>query len=379
MHVLIPALHRPIKPTGVCRHAANLAQCLADTEQVSQVTVIVGIWQQDYFEASFNLQSSKIDLVTVDINNTSISRNRWFVFGLPQLARQIKPDLLHLSFPFPFIRQWFEVPIVASIHDLYPYECPENFGYPQVWFNRGFLKQCVQGSDGLACVSQVTLQSLNDFFPHRSGQQRAVVYNYVDFSDIQIKVPQKLADGAAQNFILCVAQHRKNKNLDLLIRAYADLLQKQAIAGDTKLILVGSAGPETDALHELIQSLALEDKVLFLSALTDEELCWLYQECSLFVIPSSTEGFCLPLVEALSWGCRVVCSDIPIFREVGSEGCAYFSLNDGAAGLKDAIATSLKSNPVESHAKAQVFSKQNTAQKLLELYASVSRVSRKNG
>ncbi|MEO0377786.1 MAG: glycosyltransferase family 1 protein [Cyanobacteria bacterium P01_A01_bin.17] len=372
MHVLIPALHRPVKPTGVCRHAANLAQCLADTEQVSQVTVLIGAWQQAYFEASFNLQSPKISLVTVDIKNTSLSRNRWFVVGLPELVRQIKPDLLHLSFPFPFIRQWFEVPIVSSIHDLYPYECPENFGYPQVWFNRGFLKQCVQGSDGLACVSQVTLQSLNAFFPNRSEQQRTVVYNYVDFSDIKIKAPQKLADGAVSNFILCVAQHRKNKNLDLLIQAYTALLKKQAIAEDVQLILVGSAGPETDALHDLIQSLALQDKVIFLSALTDEELCWLYQACSLFVIPSSTEGFCLPLVEALSWGCKVVCSDIPIFREVGSEGCAYFPLNDDAVvELRDAIATSLMSHPPDLLSKTQAFSKQNTAQTLLELYTSV--------
>jgi glycosyltransferase involved in cell wall biosynthesis len=372
MHVLIPALHRPIKPTGVCRHAANLAHCLAATKQVSQITVVVGTWQQTYFEQSFNLQSPKVSLVNVDIQNTSRSRNQWFIFGLPQLARQIKPDLLHLSFPFPFIRQWFTVPIVSSIHDLYPYECPENFGYPQVWFNRGFLKQCIYSSDGLACVSQVTLQSLNTIFSNRRAQQqRCVVYNYVDFEDIEIKAPLTMANGAAQNFILCVAQHRKNKNLDRLIQAYAELAKKHAIADDMKLVLVGSSGPETDALNALIVSLALQEQVIFLSALTDEELCWLYQKCSLFVIPSSTEGFCLPLVEALSWGCKVVCSDIPIFREVGSEKCVYFQLDDDSTALADAIATSLTSNSLDLCSEAQAFSKENTAQKLLEFYTSV--------
>ena len=54
MHILIAALHRPTKPTGVCRHAANLAQCLADTPEVSKVTLIVGTWQKDYFEQFFN-------------------------------------------------------------------------------------------------------------------------------------------------------------------------------------------------------------------------------------------------------------------------------------------------------------------------------------
>ena len=36
MHVLIAALHRPVKPTGVCRHAANLARCLAAKPDVSK-------------------------------------------------------------------------------------------------------------------------------------------------------------------------------------------------------------------------------------------------------------------------------------------------------------------------------------------------------
>ncbi len=374
MHVLIPALHRPTKPTGVCRHAANLAHCLAETEHISQITLVVGTWQKTYFEQSFNFQSPKINLLTVELKNTSLARNRWFILGLPQLTRKLQADLLHLSFPFPFIRQWFGVPIVASIHDLYPYECPENFGYPQVWFNRLFLQQCIRGSDGLACVSQVTLKFLNSVFSNPQNQQkRCVVYNYVDFSDIEISVPQNMADTTAKSFVLCVAQHRKNKNLDLLIQAYAMHLNKQTIADDMKLVLVGSSGPETDALNDLITSLALQEQVIFLSALTDEELCWLYQNCGLFVIPSSTEGFCLPLVEALSCGCQVVCSDIPIFREVGSEACTYFQLDDDSIGqLGDAIATSLTSNRSAPLSSAQAFSKENTAKQLLDLYQSIT-------
>ncbi|MFM6813992.1 MAG: glycosyltransferase family 1 protein, partial [Dolichospermum sp.] len=67
MHILIPALHRPTKPTGVCRYAANLAQCLADTPEVNKVTLIVGSWQKDYFELFFN--SQKIQLISIEIQN----------------------------------------------------------------------------------------------------------------------------------------------------------------------------------------------------------------------------------------------------------------------------------------------------------------------
>ena len=59
MHILILALHWPLAPTGVCRHAANLAKCLAETDAVNKVTLVIGEWQTHYFETSFDLSSSR--------------------------------------------------------------------------------------------------------------------------------------------------------------------------------------------------------------------------------------------------------------------------------------------------------------------------------
>ena len=44
-------------------------------------------------------------------------------------------------------------------------------------------------------------------------------------------------------------------------------------------------------------------------------------------LPSREEGFGLPVIEAMSAGCPVVCSDIDIFREVGGEAGLYFDPN----------------------------------------------------
>ena len=89
MHILIPALHRPLQPTGVCRHAVNLAQSLVDTDEVTKVTLVVGEWQKDYFQKSFDFLSPKINLVSVAIKNSSFSRNKWFLLGLPKLANDL--------------------------------------------------------------------------------------------------------------------------------------------------------------------------------------------------------------------------------------------------------------------------------------------------
>ncbi|MEL6940975.1 MAG: glycosyltransferase, partial [Cyanobacteria bacterium J06598_1] len=164
MHVLIPALHRPSRPTGVCRHAANLAHCLADTEQVSQVTLLVGRWQEGYFQSLLPPASDKIKLHYVDIKNSSISRNLWFLSGLPKLTNSLRPDIVHMSFPLPFLNSRFQAPVVSTIHDLYPYECPENFGKARATFNKLFLKQNIASSDGLCCVSEITQNKLEEYF-----------------------------------------------------------------------------------------------------------------------------------------------------------------------------------------------------------------------
>lgn len=364
MHVLIPALHRPTKPTGVCRHAVNLAQCLAATAEVTRVTLVIGTWQRDYFHDVFQLDSPKIQLVDVDINNSSLARNRWFLFGLPQLANQLQPHMIHMSFPFPFVRQWFKSPIVSTIHDLYPYECPENFGYPRVWFNQLFLQQCIRNSDGLTCVSKCTLGDLKNYFPEvMHTKKTAVVYNVVDFESISAQVPNQVEVG--DDFLMTVAQHRKNKNLDLLIRAYGTLRGRHQL--QAKLLIIGSSGPETESLTQLVTELNLEHQVLFLSGLSDGELRWLYEHALLFVIPSATEGFCLPLVEALTLACPAVCSDIPIFREVGSSQCHYFSL-DQPGQLADTMATALTKTSRQNQTRDNRFSKSTISQQLLDFY-----------
>jgi glycosyltransferase involved in cell wall biosynthesis len=368
MHIVIVALHRASKPTGICRHAANLAQCLVDTQKVTKVSLIVGAWQQHYFEQIFH--SHKIQLISVDIKNSSLIRNFWFLIGLPKLVRLLSPDIVHMAFPLPFLRHLFSCPVVSTIHDLYPYEKPEVFGYPHVLFNRLFLQQSLKNSDGLACVSESTLNSLKRYFPNRNlAKEITVIYNYVDFSHIIPKQPSNINIGNHDFFLLCVAQHRKHKNIDLLIEAFYFLIKDDYLPKLSKLIIVGNTGPETEKLYKQIDNLCLQEQVLLINSLKDEELCWLYTKCAVFVAPSSQEGFCLPLVEALYFSCQVVCSDIAIFREIASPDCYYFDIHgDTLNNLSQAIIYALE-KPVEKNAHDLRFSQFTVAGQYLELYS----------
>jgi glycosyltransferase involved in cell wall biosynthesis len=135
-------------------------------------------------------------------------------------------------------------------------------------------------------------------------------------------------------FILNVAQHRRNKNIPLLLRAFADLLRQRSIAAETCLVIVGSQGPLTNLIRSTISSMSLTHNVVMSGMLPDSELCWLYRNCDLFVAPSSIEGFGLPLAEALRCGARIVCSDIPVFREIAGNECFYFSPESAIAAVE---------------------------------------------
>jgi glycosyltransferase involved in cell wall biosynthesis len=340
MHILISALSRFSKPSGICRYAANLAKCLAKSDRVTQVTLVLGEWQIGYFKNSFQINSQKINLLPIDIKNSSLYRNIWFLFQLPTLVKKIKPDLVHLSFPIPFFKSFFSVPVVATIHDLYPFDNQENFGFPKVWFNQLFLKICLANAQGIVSVSQQTAQRIEYYFQKLFAKKKnRVIYNYVDFSSTEVQVP-KINNVESNDFLLCVAQHRQNKNIDLLIQAFDLLREKeQKINYSTKLIVVGSQGPETENILKLIQSLSLENRVILTSSVNDGELCWLYQNCKVLVCPSSVEGFCLPLAEGLYFSAPTVCSNIPILKEVGGSDCVYFDLErDAIKNLAGAIA-----------------------------------------
>ena len=69
----------------------------------------------------------------------------------------------------------------------------------------------------------------------------------------------------------------------------------------------------------------------------DDELSFLYDHAAALIFPSYAEGFGLPIVEAARRGRPVICSDIPVFREVGGAGALYFRVNDARA-LAETIA-----------------------------------------
>jgi glycosyltransferase involved in cell wall biosynthesis len=101
----------------------------------------------------------------------------------------------------------------------------------------------------------------------------------------------------------CVCVLREEKNLQLLVRAFAAIPDRAGL----RLLLVGS-GPMLQPLQALSRDLGIAEQVEFRPATNDVPA--VLREIDIFVLPSLSEGLSNALMEAMACGCCVAASAI---------------------------------------------------------------------
>lgn len=367
MKIAIAVVSSATHLSGVSRHAANLVRCLLTRNDVSDVHLIVAQWQYESLLGVLSDGDSRLQIHSVSVGSNALSRNLWYYLRLPVLARQLKVDIVHLAYPVPLNRHAFSSSTVVTLHDLYPYDIPANFGFPKVLFNRLILQQCLRSVDAIACVSESTRHQLDIYAPQLELQKAVTIYNCVE-SDSSMTVQSPLSMWDGEPFFLCVAQHRRNKNILLALQVFHRLLRSGEASSNALLVIIGIEGPETKRIHRFIHAFGLTNQVILLHGIADAGLQWCYKHCELLLAPSTIEGFGLPIVEAMLHRCRIVCSDIPSFREVGGTYCQYAKLQPGPVeAFVDAINIARKS--ASPHVPSiDRFSSPHIASAYLQLY-----------
>ena len=321
MRIVIAALSAPSQLNGVSRHSMNLVRALLSTRAVTGIHFLAGEWQREMFRTLRGEMDARLHTHWISLPDANWSRLAWYYRELPLIASQFEADLVHLTFPAPIASHAFNCPTVLSLHDMYPFDIPQNFGWWRSALARKTAAHCMKKVDAIACVSTSTRQLLEGRFPIEA-RKAVVIPNAVEIQPLR-RAGHRPISVDTGNFVLCIAQHRCNKNVPLAIRVFERVLQRRLLPADSRLIVIGIPGPETKRIQEEISTQKLNGRVLLLSGLSDAELQWCYQNCMVLLAPSSTEGFGLPVAEGTLAGCRIVCSDIPAFREVCGEHCSF--------------------------------------------------------
>lgn len=369
MNIAIAALTAPNSLNGVSRHAINLCRALLEHDAAERVHLLIGAWQLDMLKQASRLSDSRLKVHAVPCGDSSLSRLCWYYRDLPHIVEQLKADIVHIACPVPLRARAFPCPIVLTLHDMYPFEIPSNFGTVKGRLARLIVRRAVRNSDAVACVSESTRAALQRILPADAGKA-VVIPNAV--AALSCSVSRRPSAAPESQFILCVAQHRANKNLRLVVRIFERALRGKILDRKASLVLVGIEGPESEQLRRMIVHLKLQRHVILARGLHDGELRWCYQNAAALMAPSLTEGFGYPVAEALMEGCPVVCSDIPAFREAGGDSCHFVPFGDGAVqGYLDALQSCI-SEPRPRPVSMQQFSPRNVGYRYMQLYGKVT-------
>ncbi len=230
------------------------------------------------------------------------------------------------------------------------------------------VQRLVDKMDGIIYISKYTEKDCKKHLEIPSVPQR-VIYNGLSLEEnIISKKPSFITDN--QSFLFSIGIISEKKNFHTLIKMMRFLPEKKIyICGNKK-------SKYAQNILKLIEENNLSNRCFLPGEITENEKIWLYENCSSFVFPSLSEGFGLPVIEAMSFGKPVVLSNKTSLPEIGGDIANYFE-NFEAEKMAEKIKYSEQiyniKKAAESKLHAAKFSWENTVEQYLSLYQEVLR------
>ncbi|HIC7372715.1 TPA: glycosyltransferase family 4 protein [Legionella pneumophila] len=206
--------------------------------------------------------------------------------------------------------------MVALIHDLIPITNPEYF--PLQHFEKFVqgIKTILHTAKGVVTVSETT---------------RYILSNYISGAELPCPpiTSATLAPGLAfslsaeerpiaQPYFVIISSINERKNHMLLLHIWKRLIQKYG-ENSPRLVIIGYRHGECNYTYALMDRCPILQGFVIERQCTDEELSNYLHHAQALLFPSFSEGYGLPLVEALSFRVPVIASELPVFREVAGD------------------------------------------------------------
>ncbi|MCK4892199.1 MAG: glycosyltransferase family 4 protein [Candidatus Pacebacteria bacterium] len=248
----------------------------------------------------------------------------WTQIGLSLEIKKNTVDVLFIpSHTIPIIHP---KKTIVTIHGLEFKYYPTSYSFKEKLFLELNTFIAVKWSNKIIVPSESTKKDLIKFYKVDSDKIK-VVYHGV--SSIKYPVLSIKHNNQYSFNILFIGRLEKRKNLVNLIKAF-DIFKKRYEIRDTKskLILVGKKGFGFDEIKKTIQESPYRKDIILKDYVSEDEKNKLYKKADLFILPSLYEGFGLPILEAMSYGVPVVCSNSSSLLEVADEVALLINPNN---------------------------------------------------
>lgn len=257
----------------------------------------------------------------------------WYSFAeqlkMPAIFAAQNLDLLHIPhFNVPIL---YKGEFVVTIHDLIHHKFTEyatttknplvfklkRLGYKKV------IENAVYKSQKIITPSNFVK---NDILKNFKIQSSKIIVTYEAAEEEYFRKTGNwsLATG---NYLLYVGNAYPHKNLNHLLDALKILTMNYELK-TIKLVIVCPRDVFSERLRDEIAKRDLQKNVEVEGYMEPQELSRLFQMASAYVLPSLSEGFGIPGLNAMAVGIPVIASNIPVLKEVYGDAAFYFNPQD---------------------------------------------------
>lgn len=244
--------------------------------------------------------------------------------------KSFQPTVIHQTFFSNKPPQYGNVPRVITVFDLIrERENPKSFKTLE-------RLKTIQNADHVICISNSTRNDLEEFI--QIPEKAISTIHLAASPEFIAKESNDMHPEGERPYILYVGQRDGYKNFRNLLVAFS---LSPELVSEFRLVAFGG-GQFTTAELLLISKLGLQGKVLNRRG-SDSSLHIYYKHARAFIFPSLYEGFGIPILEAMSSGCPVICSNTSSFPEIAGGAAVFFSPDNC-----ESIASTLKQTLLDS-------------------------------
>jgi len=244
-----------------------------------------------------------------------------FKLGLRRHFQEIcegsQDSIVHHTY-YSFRRPSYGQRFVATVYDMIPERFPHQFGWKARLLSAAKRRTC-RLAERILVISHTTKSDLVSYFDIDPDRIDVTYLGNSLLPYRELNDPRPLT----RPYLLYVGNRKGYKNCRVLFEAIA---QSPRLKGDFSILCFGG-GSFCKSERTLIDRLGLSDSVFRIDG-DDRELANCYQHAEAFVYPSIYEGFGIPPIEAMSFGCPVIASNGGAIPEVVGTGGIYFDPND---------------------------------------------------
>jgi glycosyltransferase involved in cell wall biosynthesis len=257
---------------------------------------------------------------------------------------------------------WRKGKFILTIHDLNFLEKYKN-PFRKSW-RLHLLQKKIDRADVITTISEYSASLIREHM-HIGHKPLHVIYNGCNMPSQEGGTPSFMPEGKFL-FTIGVIQPRKN------FKALFPLLKQ--LPGH-KLVIAGKNDTKYgQQLTAAAVKAGVDQQVQFCGPVDEHTKWWLYYNCEAFVFPSLSEGFGLPVIEAMSCGKPVLLSKSTCLPEIGAQHAAYWDHFEPGHMLQvyeeyTSNFTSEKAAAAKAHAAG--FSWENAAAEYLRIYSEL--------